>query len=587
MAEVAIPMAALGIMYIISNNNNNSNEDSIENYRNINELPDNLRTSKRSSQADLRDLKSNVVAYRGTKNNTDDFFKPQENKTNNMKAHQQEFESLSGKRMIAGNLQHNNMVPFFGSKVTQNSGDAYSSVLDLYTGSGNQTIKKKEQAPLFAPKKNMSHPYGAPNTNEFIKERMEANLTSKLSNNKPWESIQVGPGLNKGYSSQGSGGFNSGMESRKAWMPKSIDELRVASNPKKSYQGVTLGAYAGPGRTEPGKMGKMEKNKPDTYYINTPDRWFTTTGLEKAQKVRSTVVLQPGNRETTTKEYFGNSNQKEHTAPTQPGSFRKTRKTQWDSYNLGPAESSGSGDPHTKDYSKDSYTVLPNSRTFTGERTQLGVVSGSLKALFAPLMDVLKVSKKEIVIGNARPVGNVQGKNGVQNSNVWSPNDRPRTTIKEQTENNKFINHGYHYKEGGYTTNPQRAIYNQRDSTNYSNYGNPSASVPNPKTNEYNNSTYTHLNPNREIVSRVDRYNIGNQKLYNSNQNVTNLKNRMTKPSVIRATNLPKRSSNMSTIGKMSGKNTREVSMGCSRNDSKMVSAFNNNPYTHSLHSSV
>ena len=128
MAEVAIPMAALGIMYIISNNNNNSNDDSIENYRNINELPDNLRRSKKTSQVDLRDLKSNVVAYRGTKNNTDDFFKPQENKMNNMKAQQQEFESLSGKRMTAGNLQHNNMVPFFGSKVTQNSGDAYSSV---------------------------------------------------------------------------------------------------------------------------------------------------------------------------------------------------------------------------------------------------------------------------------------------------------------------------------------------------------------------------------------------------------------------------------------------------------------------------
>ena len=53
----------------------------------------------------------------------------------------------------------------------------------------------------------------------------------------------------------------SDVESRKAWMPKNIDELRVASNPKQSYQGVTLGAYAGPGRTEPGKMGKMEKNK--------------------------------------------------------------------------------------------------------------------------------------------------------------------------------------------------------------------------------------------------------------------------------------------------------------------------------------
>ena len=112
--------------------------------------------------------------------------------------------------------------------------------------------------------------------------------------------------------------------------------------------------------------------------------------------------------------------------------------------------------------------------------------------------------KKEIVIGNARPVGNVQGKNGVQNSNVWSPNDRPRTTIKEQTENNKFINHGYHYKEGGYTTNPQRVIYNQRDSTNYSNYGNPSAPIPNPKTNQYDKAlirSLIHYNTNTLLIS--------------------------------------------------------------------------------------
>ena len=84
----------------------------------------------------------------------------------------------------------------------------------------------------------------------------------------------------------------------------------------------------------------------------------------------------------------------------------------------------------------------------------------------------------------------------------------------------------------------------------------------------------------------MDRYNIGNQKLYNSNQNVTNLKNIATKPDRIHP-NMPKRAANMSTIGQMSNRNTREVSIGCSRNSAQMVSAFKNNPYTHSLHSTA
>ena len=33
-----------------------------------------------------------------------------------------------------------------------------------------------------------------------------------------------------------------------------------------------------------GIHGKIEKNRPDTYYENSSDRWFTTTGIEKAQK---------------------------------------------------------------------------------------------------------------------------------------------------------------------------------------------------------------------------------------------------------------------------------------------------------------
>ena len=43
--------------------------------------------------------------------------------------------------------------------------------------------------------------------------------------------------------------------------------------------------------------------KTDTFYLNSPDRWFTTTGQEKGQKVRSAQVMQPI-KSNVGREYF-------------------------------------------------------------------------------------------------------------------------------------------------------------------------------------------------------------------------------------------------------------------------------------------
>ena len=49
-------------------------------------------------------------------------------------------------------LKHNNMVPFFGSSVTQST-KGYEGLLDSYSGAGSQKIEKSSQAPMFAPQK--------------------------------------------------------------------------------------------------------------------------------------------------------------------------------------------------------------------------------------------------------------------------------------------------------------------------------------------------------------------------------------------------------------------------------------------------
>ena len=49
-------------------------------------------------------------------------------------------------------LEHNNMVPYFGAKITQSTAEnlGYEKLLDVYTGSGSQQ-NKEGIAPMFKP----------------------------------------------------------------------------------------------------------------------------------------------------------------------------------------------------------------------------------------------------------------------------------------------------------------------------------------------------------------------------------------------------------------------------------------------------
>ena len=75
--------------------------------------------------------------------------------------------SLTGEAMDVKSFKHNNMVPFFGSKVTQSSDvKGYEGLLDIYTGSGNNSVKKQGIAPMFKPEAGLTHIYGAPNNSD-------------------------------------------------------------------------------------------------------------------------------------------------------------------------------------------------------------------------------------------------------------------------------------------------------------------------------------------------------------------------------------------------------------------------------------
>ena len=598
MAEVAIPMAVLGVMYIISNKD--KEKEKKEAFQNQS-LPNVKRPVRNYPVDKKRDLlnETNVQTYQGYRNKNENYYQPTGYKKalelNEKKVGQ--FQSLTGETISSKGLEHNNMVPFFGSKVTQGTGEkGYEGLLDLYTGSGSQQNKKEGIAPLFKPQANMSHVHGTPNTTEFMMNRQRNVLTSKMNNVKPWEEIRVGPGLGKGFTSEGSGGFNAGMEAREAQLPKTVDQLRASTNPKVTYAGQVLGAYVGNGAAASGNdmlqqakaQGKpvqqLFKNRPDTYFENSASRWLTTTGIEKAQKARSAVVLQPENRTTTTREYFGNAGDREGEGTYQPGHFRKSHKVVLGSENTGPADKQGGWQATNKDYGKSGYKARPNSRTFTGERTEMGGAGSIVSALTAPIMDLLRPTRKQNVIGNMRPMGNVQGVNGNHAEPVWNPNDAPAPTIREQTENTKHLMMGGANAADGYLIKKDRPVPQERDTTHIGYYNNAGAqagtTAPRPYDADYN----ARLNPNKQIISKVDRYNIGNSSLTSHAQNITTFSNTATNCAEV-TPSFPKAAPSQQLVGQLSGKHTRERAVNCQRNNPAMVQAFNNNPYSQSLQS--
>jgi hypothetical protein len=602
MAEIIIPAVALGAMYIVSNQKKEKTIEKFENPRmSVPEgmLPTGMPTKPTQNYPvqKYRQLSSNNAFYSNPNSATDKYYRQDvyEEKVENKEdpGNLLTFQSLTGNAVQKKDIKFNNMVPFFGAKITQRTFDygRGQSVLDNMAGTGKQRIRKKAQAPLFKPVANMHYANGAPNRSDFMQSRV--NPSRRVSGNKPYTEQQVGPGMNKGFTSAGSGGFNSGMEARKEWLPKTVDQLRATTNPKVTFG---LGNHEGPANSiikRPGLEGRIEKNRPDTYYFNSPERWFTTTGQEKAQRARSEEPLQPENRPFTTREYFGAGG-----GEVNGGSAQKARAHHNPSTKVvldGPDKYPGAA--HNLNYAtgwknlqynygKDGFVSRPNARSTTRQPEEFGIVGGWMKAAMAPVMDILRPSRKENVVGNMRPTGNAGGAYGVNQARVWNPSDRPKTTIKEQTAANQYDaapDAPYNIARGAYTTTDHQPVENQRDTTNCQVMGGAGATPWSTAGPVYNAAYNAHLNPNREVVSR-SRPNQGGMSILNSNVNIKSSKIGNMHPCQ-GPINMPKQTGNISSYGKIGYKNNRDSTIELQRTEGSMLNAFKQNPYTHSLES--
>jgi len=605
--ELAIPLIALGSMYIVSNQSSNNSESSqkrrlekgiknIEGYQNLNNtkiLPNTTTPPQNYPITDLEQLKDTVQKYEDPNTITDRYFNQglYENSVNsgvNVGNTIQDVYSLTGNYLSSEQFKHGNMQPFNSGKIenkTFNFGTG-ETMLDNMAGMGSQVIKKIEQAPLFKPQADMQFANGAPNMSDFYQSRVNPGKNNAMV--KPFESEHVGPGLGQGYGTNGSNGYNSGMEARDAWLPKTVDELRVTTNPKVEY---SLEGHQGPSYSHVqniGIEGKVQKYRPDSFFINSQDRYLTTTGQEKAQALRPIEEVYSTFRGDQSLSYAGVAGPTDKNASYVPSSHTAPKRVELGANDVGQSSAVRRGPSTDTDNYLKSHTNYTNNRSTVRQVDSFrSSFSGAIGAVIAPIMDAFKPTRKEEYTENIRIYGNTES--SVPKNYVANYGDVPVTTIKETTlfSPDSYIGN-QSGTSNGYMTNAQQAIANQRDTTNCSAYGGVGGGGAARQGGIVVDQYYRQTNNELKEPSTIARTNHGSSQIYNQTMNVNVSRmdgdrdnNRMWAP---QTTTISQVGPSKQLVGEMSGKQVYDnCKIGVDRLDNVFVESFLKNPYTHSL----
>jgi hypothetical protein len=608
--EIVIPLFALSSLYFISNQSKNGKG---EGFNNQNKLPNTNIPNRNfpnefpivSSDTDqTSELSTNNRYDNGGGVYTDKYFNPNlTSKTvENTNA---QYYSLTGNKVNSTYFEHNNMVPFFGSNLrnVHVGANTTEGLMDNYTGNGSQIFVKKEQSPMFAPDENMQWAHGAPNQSDFMQSRVNPGM--RMANVKPFAEEMVGPGLGLGYTTEGAGGFNSGMMSRDQWLDKTVDELRVDNNPRAS--GFTLFGHEGPANSHiksiatQDQMGIMEKNRPDQSFAldernmsggngsiegfesggNQRDigRLFVTGGAATGETLRPETIDRYVNRPDTAASYAGIAGYS-NSAAYNTGEYMPSHNQQLGAVQLAVANANGRGYANDNDYGIKSKMAYPNNRTSNQQNNYFGMVSGGLTAAIAPLLDVLRPSRKENVVGTLRPYQNPG--TTVTQSYIFNPADKLNTTIRETTENSKFhMNVNSRQNGGAYTVTENQPDFTYRTETGDFYYGgNASAGAGTRQTTSYE-ANYNQRNNEIKPSTLASYTTHGGISLLNGNinQRVT------TKDNILknnRAVNpdMPYQSPDVANFGNTSGnQNALYSGMQVDRTNPDILSQLKDNPY--------
>lgn len=345
------------------------------------------------------------------------------------KPESKKIRSLTGDYIDTESFTHNNMVPFFGGNIKQNLDDnSTKSILENFTGVSDVFKNKQEVACMSDKSKDFGYVNGMANQDDFYRERM---VESRNRNNVvPIPQIRVGPGLNQGYDATPTGGFQQFDAQDVAMsMYKPVDELRVSTKPKLSFEARTIDGQKEKLRAE---APNLAKNRVETFYEKNPDMLFKTTGAYTKPTEIPEFNVKATHRLETTREEIGiaGTGGTVFMRKLDEQNVKPTSRQQLKEYGIRNTSLNTYGKGEKDDFGKSQILVYNNERDITTTRVYQGNVTSLIKAIVAPLQDVMRINKKEHAVDNPRHFGNMNAQ-VPEKPTMYDPNDIARTTIKE------------------------------------------------------------------------------------------------------------------------------------------------------------
>jgi hypothetical protein len=203
---------------------------------------------------------------------------------------------------------HNNMVPFFksgvgkgygpNSRVTEQFNDLKQRKVELFSGStkGLNYKPKTERRPLFNPQVGMTWIYGMPNFTDYFESRY---IPSKERRNELLhQPVRITPGLNLGYNEISKQGFHDDFRPTEL----TVDELRVATNPKISYTTPVISGSKGERRSV---IPNVAKHRPIRFKEQDPRDLLKSLGETRAPSIYGNYEAPHTNRQQTTRAWYG------------------------------------------------------------------------------------------------------------------------------------------------------------------------------------------------------------------------------------------------------------------------------------------
>ena len=595
--ELVIPLIGLSGLYLISKQKEGYKNKPTDTLPNIDipnknypeEYPVMNREMDATSKLSTVNMFDNPNVY------TDKYFNPNTS-VNNVKSHSggNNFMSLTGQNVDEKYFQHNNMTPYFGSKThSNNAPNATESTLDNYTGTGSQYITKTERAPMFSPDENNQWAFGMPNQTDFIQSRM--NPSMNMGGTRPFEQVQVGPGIGLGYTSEGVGGYNSGLLARELWTDKNVDELRVANKQKAS--GLGMLGYEGPATSyikeyaTRDHIGHVEKNRVTRDFEmagqiqdqeHFGDRLFTTTGTQQGQTLRAIPVERITNRPETSAGYAGIASIPGNIQGVR-GEYMPSHMNELGATQIPGAYAQGKGVSFESDYGAKSATAYPNNRSVNYSTPQkqddyfgvAGGVGSVLGAVIAPIMDMIRPSRRENTVGTLRPYQNA--KSTVESSYVYNPQDKPAATIRDMTQNSKNhwnVNSGQN--GGAYKNTEHQVAHNNREYTSDYYYAGNASGVDGIRTYD---AEYNQRNNDIKSSTIDGRLVQGNMSLMNSNINMRGKAKESMNNRPVDATR-PYQVPSIDSIGVLQGTNSLYSNTQLDRNNGNIMNQLKNNEFS-------